>query len=160
MEYLQHDYILTWTLYEPLSLCLSCNKWSCGIYQTCWKEWNAVLRPRCYRESTYCQSTDTERHVRQYTLLKSKRHWLRCHDFLVHAYLLRMCTNVVDFRVMRRLCCREWKWQRNWQSVNQRSWDPWQWITWPCDHVISVLTVQFLPSGEHKNYAHVLTSKL
>ena len=33
MEYLQHDYILTWTAYEPLILCLSRNKWSCGIYQ-------------------------------------------------------------------------------------------------------------------------------
>ena len=65
-----------------------------------------------------------------YTLLKSKRHSLRCHDFLVHAYLLRMCTNVVDFRVMRRLCRREWNWQRNWQSVNQHSWDPWQWTRW------------------------------
>ena len=64
------------------------------------------------------------------TLLKSKRHSLRCHDFLVHAYLLRMCTNVVDFRVMRRLCRREWNWQRNWQSLNQHSWDPWQWTTW------------------------------
>ena len=64
------------------------------------------------------------------TLLKSKRHSLRCHDFLVHAYLLRMCTNVVDFRVMRRLCHREWNWQRNWQSVNQHSWDPWQWTMW------------------------------
>ena len=64
-----------------------------------------------------------------YMLLKSKRHSLRCHDFLVHAYLLRMC-NVVDFRVMRRLCHREWNWQRNWQSVNQHSWDPWQWTTW------------------------------
>ena len=29
MEYL-HDYILTWTAYEPLILCVSCNKWSCG----------------------------------------------------------------------------------------------------------------------------------
>ena len=38
------------------------------------------------------------------TLLKFKRHSLRCHDFLVHAYLPRMCTNVVDFRVLRRLC--------------------------------------------------------
>ena len=26
MEYLQYDYILTWTAYEPLILCLSCNK--------------------------------------------------------------------------------------------------------------------------------------
>ena len=50
--------------------------------------------------------------------------------FLVHAYLLRMCTNVVDLRVMRSLCRREWNWQRNWQRVNQHSWDPWQWTTW------------------------------
>ena len=59
---MQHDYILTWTAYEPFILCLSCNKWSCGTYQHCWKEWNALIRQRCYRESTYCQSTDTERH--------------------------------------------------------------------------------------------------
>ena len=32
--------------------------------------------------------------------------------------------------VMRRLCRRKWNWQRNWQSVNQYSWDPWQWTTW------------------------------
>ena len=37
-----------------------------------------------------------------------------------------MHTNVVDFRVMRRLCRREW----NWQSVNQHSWDPRQWTMW------------------------------
>ena len=41
------------------------------------------------------------------TLLKPKRHTLRCHDFVVHALLLRMHTDVVDFRVMRRLCHRE-----------------------------------------------------
>ena len=34
-------------------------------------------------------------------LLKPKRHELRCHGFLVHAFLLRMNNNVVDFRVMR-----------------------------------------------------------
>ena len=28
MEYLQHNYILTWTAYEPLILCLFCNEWS------------------------------------------------------------------------------------------------------------------------------------
>ena len=39
---------------------------------------------------------------------------------------LRMHTNVVDFRVMRGLCRREW----NWQSVNQHSWDPRQRTTW------------------------------
>ena len=61
-----------------------------------------------------------------YTLLKPKRHLLRCHGFVVHALLLRMHTNVVDFRVMRRLCRREW----NWQSVNQHSWDPRQRTTW------------------------------
>ena len=63
MEYLQLDKILTWTPYEPLIICLSCNKWSCGTYQNFWKEWNAVIRQRCYRESTYCQSTDTKRHM-------------------------------------------------------------------------------------------------
>ena len=63
MEYLQHDYILTWTAYKPLISCLSCNKWSCGTYQNCWKELNALIRQRRYRESTYCESTDTERHM-------------------------------------------------------------------------------------------------
>ena len=53
-----------------------------------------------------------------YTLLKPKRHSLRCHDFMVHALPLRMCTNVVDFRVMRRLCRREWNWQWNWRCMN------------------------------------------
>ena len=54
--------------------------------------------------------------------VKPKRHWLRCHRFrgsrvtTAHVY-----TNVVD---------REWNWQRNWQSVNQHSWDPWPWTTW------------------------------
>ena len=38
--------------------------------------------------------------------------------FVIHALLLRMNSNVVDFRVMRRLCHREWNWQWNWQSVN------------------------------------------
>ena len=60
------------------------------------------------------------------TLLKPKRHSFRCHDFMVHALPLRMCTNVVDFRVMRRLCLREWNWLWNWLCVNQHSWDPWQ----------------------------------
>ena len=46
-----------------LILCLSCNKWSCGTYENCWIEWNALIRQKCYRESTYCQSTDTERHM-------------------------------------------------------------------------------------------------
>ena len=65
-----------------------------------------------------------------YTLLKPKRHKLRCHGFVVHALLLRMHTNVVDFRVMGRLCRREWNWQWKWQSVNQHSWDPRQRTTW------------------------------
>ena len=82
MEYLQHDYILTWTAYKPLILCLFCNKWSCGTYQNRWKKWNALIRQICYRESTYCQCTE-------------------------------------------------------------------------CG---TVLTVQYLPSGKHKNYDHVLTS--
>ena len=37
------------------------------------------------------------------TLLKPKRHSLHCHGFMVHTLLLRMHTNVVCFRVMRRL---------------------------------------------------------
>ena len=57
-------------------------------------------------------------HVPHYMLLKPKRHSLRCHGFVVHALLLGMHTNVVEFRVMRRLCHREWNWQGNWQSVN------------------------------------------
>ena len=52
------------------------------------------------------------------TLLKPKRHSLRCHGFMVHALLLRMRTNIVYFRVMRRLYCREW----NWLCVNQHPW--------------------------------------
>ena len=64
------------------------------------------------------------------TMLKPKRHSLRCHGFVVHALLLRMHTNVVDFRVMRRLCHREWNWLWNWRCVNQHSWDPWQRTTW------------------------------
>ena len=47
-------------------------------------------------------------------LLKSKGHSLRCHGLVVHTLLLRMNNNVVDFRVMRKLCHRLW----NWQSVN------------------------------------------
>ena len=64
------------------------------------------------------------------TLLKPKRHLLRCHGFVVHALLLRMHANVVYFRVMRKLCRREWNWLWNWRCVNQHSWDPWQWTTW------------------------------
>ena len=60
------------------------------------------------------------------TLLKPKRHSLRCHGFMVHALLLRMHTNVVYFRVMRRLCRCERNWLWNWRCVNQHSWDPWQ----------------------------------
>ena len=44
--------------------------------------------------------------------------------------ILRMHLNVVDFRVMRRLCHREWNWLWNWRCVNQHSWDPWQRTTW------------------------------
>ena len=65
-----------------------------------------------------------------YTLLKPKCHSLRCHDFMVHALLLRMHTNVVYFKVMRRLCRREWNWLWNWRCVNQHSWDPWQRTMW------------------------------
>ena len=57
--YLQHEVHLDMNCLctVPLILCLSCNKLNC------WKQWNALFRKRCYRESTYCQSTDTERHM-------------------------------------------------------------------------------------------------
>ena len=62
MGYLQHDYILTWTAYDPLILCLSCNKWSYVVlYQNCWKERNAVIWQRCYRESTYTVKVQTQK---------------------------------------------------------------------------------------------------
>ena len=35
---------------------------------------------------------------------------------------MRMCTNVVYFRVMRRLYRREWNWLWNWLCVNQHPW--------------------------------------
>ena len=63
MEYLQHDYKLMWTAFVPFVLCFFCNKWSSSTYQNCWKEWNALIRQRCYRELIRCQSTDTERHM-------------------------------------------------------------------------------------------------
>ena len=59
------------------------------------------------------------------TLLKPKRHKLRCHDFLVHAYLLRTCTNVVDFRVMRTLMPSRMKFTKR----EPHSWDPRQQTT-------------------------------
>ena len=65
-----------------------------------------------------------------YMLLKPKRHSLRCHGFMVHALLLRMRTNVVYFRVLQRLCRREW----NWLCVSQH---PWQRT---CDHGVWHLT--------------------
>ena len=63
-------------------------------------------------------------------LLKPKHCSLRSHGFMFHELLLRMRTNVVYFRVMRRLCHREWNWLWNWRCVNQHSWDPWQRDTW------------------------------
>ena len=78
------------------------------------------------------------------TLLKPKRHSLRCHGFMVHALLLRMHTNVVYFRVMRRLCRREWNWPWNWRCVNLHPWqrtrDHGVWrltLTAYCDHLDS-----------------------
>ena len=75
-----------------------------------------------HRNQVMCQM----KHSADYTLLKPKRHSLRCDSFMVHALLLRMRTNVVYFRVMRRLCRREWNWLWNRLCVNQHSWDPWQ----------------------------------
>ena len=57
------------------------------------------------------------------TLLKPKRHSLRCHDFMVHALLLRICTNVVYFRVMRRLPSRM-KLTMKLTMREPTSWDP------------------------------------
>ena len=45
-------------------------------------------------------------------------------------YCACTCTHVVYFRVMRRLCRREWNWLRNWRCVSQHSWEPWQRTTW------------------------------
>ena len=73
--------------------------------------------------------------MRSNTLLKPKRHSLRCHGFMVHALLLRMHTNVVYFRVMRRLCRLEWNWLWNWLCVNLH---PWQRTR---DHVVWRLTL-------------------
>ena len=61
-------------------------------------------------------------HKGENTLLKPKRHSLRCHGFMVHALPLRMHTNVVYFRVMRKLCRREWNWLWNWRCVNLHPW--------------------------------------
>ena len=85
--------------------------------------WNMVIR------STECTHKDFITASKN-TLLKPKRHSLCCHDFMVHALLLRMHTNVVYFRVMRRLCRHKWNWLWNWRCVNQHSWDPWQRTTW------------------------------
>ena len=80
-EYLQHDHKLMWTAFVPFVLCLFCNKWSSSTYQNCWKEWNALIRQRCYR--------------------------------------------AVKVQTQKGICG-------------------------------TVLTVQYLPSGKHKNYDHVL----
>ena len=63
------------------------------------------------------------------TLLKPKRHQLRCHGFVVRTLLLRMNKNVVDFRVMRRLCHRLWNLQAKLTKREPHSWDP-QRTTW------------------------------
>ena len=90
MEYLQHEYIVTWTAFEPLIFFVSCiNKFSCGIIKIFEKNY-ALIRQRCYRESTCCQ------------VLTQK------------GIYIHVCG--------------------------------------------TVLTVQYLPSGEHKNYDYVLTS--
>ena len=87
--------ICSMTTYEPLILCLSCNKWSCGTYQNCWKEWNTRIRQRCYRESTYCQSTDTERHMwDSINCIISAEWWTQklwwsCFNFKLYKYYLK-----------------------------------------------------------------------
>ena len=82
-------------------------------------------------------------------LLKPKRHSPRCHGFVVHTLILRMHTNVVYFRVMRRLYRRKWNWLWNWWCVNKHSWAPWQ---WPRDHGLWRLTLTA--------YLHCRMSKL
>ena len=82
---------MTWTAYEPLILCLSCDEWSCGTYQNCWKEWNALIRQRCCRKSRYCQSTDTERHMWDsinFSIFAEWRtqHFLSCFNFKFYKY--------------------------------------------------------------------------
>ena len=51
-------------------------------------------------------------------LLKPKRHELRCHGFLVHAFLLRMNNNVVDFSYANSHAIAYEIDKRNLQSVN------------------------------------------
>ena len=74
-----------------------------------------------------CEPRNRDNGASTLTLISVQRS-LRCHDavkvqrslaplsrfWTVHSLLLCMHTNVVDFRVMRRLWHREW----NWQSVN------------------------------------------
>ena len=90
-----------------------------GIVMVMWLE--HVAWTECFgSEATFCRNNHGIQFIENvkihranddkqpyYTLLKPKRHSLRCHDFVVQALLLRMHTNVVDFRVMRRLCHRE-----------------------------------------------------
>ena len=54
----------------------------------------------------------------------------RCHGFVVHTLLLRMNKNVVDFRVMRRLCHRQLNWQAKLTKREPHAWDPRQRTTW------------------------------
>ena len=76
-------------------------------------------------------------------------------SWFTRTYCMRMCTNVVDFRVMRRLCRREWNRQRNWQSVNQHSWDPWQWTTWSRRVTSDFNSVYTVKVRRHKPWSRV-----
>ena len=89
-------------------LCIvSCRKYSCtsghNVRDIDMDVWSVFSRKR-----KYPWTLDKF----MYTLLKPRRHELRCHGFVVHALLLRMKNNVVD--LCGGSCHRVW----NWQSVN------------------------------------------
>ena len=69
-------------------------------------------------------------HIRQYWwkilfLMRYRREFVTSAPLSCHAGSrgpMRMRTNVVYIRVMRRLCRREWNWLWNWLCVNQHPW--------------------------------------
>ena len=106
-----------------------------NIY-ACVNAWVQIVQTQpnhVHATATLPNPTTTKLHPTRWipnTLLKSKRHSLHCHDFpgsRIPTALVHQCCR---FQSLCEDCRREWNWQRNWQSVNQHSWDPWQWTTW------------------------------